>query len=87
MISDDKKWHYLAVTKLSTIPREITLKHNRNFNCLDCLHLFRTYIKLKGALSDLKQFMVLKSLLKVMGKAFCITYRALFVLRRFRFLF
>ena len=53
MIQNEEKdgWHYLAVKKLSTLLRGITLKHG-DFYCLNCLHSFRTESKLKGGLSD-----------------------------------
>ena len=34
MITDDKKWHYLAVKSLSVLPRGITSNHNGDFYCL-----------------------------------------------------
>ena len=47
MITDGKKWHYLAVKKLSALLRGITSKHDRDFYCLNCFHSFRTENKLK----------------------------------------
>ena len=41
-------WHYLVVKKLSTLVREITLKHHGAFYCLNCLHSFRAKDKLKS---------------------------------------
>ena len=38
-------WNYLAVKKLSTLLRAITLKYNGNFYCLNCLHSFRNKLK------------------------------------------
>ena len=38
MISDGKKWHYLAVKDLSALLRGITSTHNGDFYCLSCLH-------------------------------------------------
>ena len=38
MITDGKKWHYLAVKKLSVLLREITLNHVGDFHCLNCFH-------------------------------------------------
>ena len=38
MITDGKKWHYLAVKKLSALFRETTSKNNGNFCCLKCIH-------------------------------------------------
>ena len=40
VISDGKKWHYLAVKKLSALLRGITSKHQGDFYCLNCLHFF-----------------------------------------------
>ena len=37
MISNgEKKWHYLAVKKLSALFRGITLKNNGDFHCFNC---------------------------------------------------
>ena len=47
MISDNKKWHYLAVKRLSALLRIIISKDYGDFYCLNCLHLFRTENKLK----------------------------------------
>ena len=41
MISNEEKWHYLAVKKVSALLRGITSKNNGNFCCLNCLHFFR----------------------------------------------
>ena len=46
MITDGKKWRYLAVNKLSALFKGITSKHNGDFCCLNCLHSFRTDYKL-----------------------------------------
>ena len=43
--------------------------------------------QLKGALSDLKQFLLIESPLKMMKNAFYFTSKALFVLKIFKFLF
>ena len=56
MISNEKgrdvtsggRWHYLAVTKLSALLREITSRNNGKFYCLNCLHSFRTKNKLES---------------------------------------
>ena len=45
MISNGEGWHYLAVTKLSTLLRGITSKHHVNFYCLNFLHSFATKSK------------------------------------------
>ena len=47
MITDGKKWHYLAVKNLSALFREITSNHVGEFYCLNCLHSFRAENKLK----------------------------------------
>ena len=47
MITDGKKWHYLAVKKLSALLRGITSKHEGDFYCLNCFHSFRAENKLK----------------------------------------
>ena len=47
MITDDKKWHYLFVKKLSVLFRGITAKHVGDFYCLNCFHSCRTENKLK----------------------------------------
>ena len=36
------RWHCLAVKKLSVLLRGITSKHYSDFDCLNCLHSFRT---------------------------------------------
>ena len=38
MITDGKKWHYLAVKSLSALLRGITSKHVGDFYCLNCFH-------------------------------------------------
>ena len=42
MITDGKKWHYLAVKSLSTLLRGIKSKHDGDFYCLNCFHLYST---------------------------------------------
>ena len=37
---NEKGWHYLAVTELPAFLREINLKNNGDFHCLNCLHTF-----------------------------------------------
>ena len=46
MITDVKKWHYLAVKSLSALFR-ITGNNNGNFYCLNCFCSYRTKNKLK----------------------------------------
>ena len=38
MITDGKKWHYLAVKKLSALFKKITSKNVGDFYCLNCFH-------------------------------------------------
>ena len=47
MITDGKKWHYLAVKSLSALLRRITSKHDGDFYCLNCFHAYTTKDKLK----------------------------------------
>ena len=47
MISDGKKYHYLAVKSISALLRGITSNHNGGFYCLNCPHSYRTKGKLK----------------------------------------
>ena len=42
MITDGKKWHYLAVKKLSTLFKGIAPNHKADFYYLNCFHSFRT---------------------------------------------
>ena len=42
LTTDGKKWYYLALKRLSTIPRRMTSKNDGDFYCLNCLHLYRT---------------------------------------------
>ena len=47
MITDNKKWHYLFVKRLPTLPKGITSKHDGDFYCLNCFYSFRTENALK----------------------------------------
>ena len=47
MITDGKKWHYLAVKSLSALFRGITGDNNEDFYCLNCFQLCTTKNKLK----------------------------------------
>ena len=38
MITDGKKWHYLAVKSLLALLRGITSNHDGDFYCLNCFH-------------------------------------------------
>ena len=48
MIPNGEKWHYLAVKRLSALLRGIKSKCYGEFFCLNCLHSFRTKIKLES---------------------------------------
>ena len=48
MIADAKKWHYLAVKKLSVLLRGITSNHVGDFYCLNCFHSYSTENNLKN---------------------------------------
>ena len=47
MITDRKKWHYLAVKSLSALFKGITSKHKGDFYCLNCFQSYTTENKLK----------------------------------------
>ena len=47
MITDGKKWHYLAVKSLSALLRGIASNNNGDFYCLNCFHSYSTKNKLK----------------------------------------
>ena len=47
MITDSKKWHYLAVKKMSALLRGITSNHKEDFYCLNCFHSCSTENKVK----------------------------------------
>ena len=38
MITDGKKWHYLAVKSLQVLLSITTSNHNGDFHCLNCFH-------------------------------------------------
>ena len=42
-----KKWHYLALKKLSALLTGITSKHEGDLYCLNCFHSYSTKGKLK----------------------------------------
>ena len=42
MITDGKKWHYLAVKRLSALLRGITSNNSGDFYCLNCFHSYST---------------------------------------------
>ena len=47
MITDGKKWHYLAVKSLSSLLRGVTSNPNGDFYCLNCFQSYRTENKPK----------------------------------------
>ena len=55
MITDDKKWHYLAVKSLSALLSGITSNNNGYLYCLNCFHSYRTENKLK----NIKKYIVI----------------------------
>ena len=48
MITDDKKWHYVAVKKLSALLRGTKPKHEGGFYYLNCFHSYSTKENLKN---------------------------------------
>ena len=55
MISDGKKWHYLALKSLSALLRGITSNHNGDLYCLNCFHSYST----KKILKNLKEYVMI----------------------------
>ena len=47
MITNGKKWHYLAVKSLSALLKKITSNHKEKFYCLNCFRSYNTKNKLK----------------------------------------
>ena len=47
MITDGKKWHYLAVKSLPALLRGITGNNNGDFYCLNCFRAYSTKNRLK----------------------------------------
>ena len=47
MITDGKKWYYLAVKSLSALFRGVTSNHVGDFYCLNCFHSYSEENKLK----------------------------------------
>ena len=43
---EKEEWHYLAVTNFFALLRGIISKHKGDYYCLNCLHSFKTEIKL-----------------------------------------
>ena len=50
IITDGKKWHYLAIKKLSALFRGITSNHNGDFCSVNCY----THLELKINSKDMK---------------------------------
>ena len=46
--NSNRRWHHLAVKKLSALLRGITCKHHGDFYCLNCFHSFSTENKLQS---------------------------------------
>ena len=42
MITDSKKWHYLAIKSVLVLLRGIASNQNGDFYCLNCFHSYRT---------------------------------------------
>ena len=49
MITDGKKWPYLAVTNLSALLAKRSSNHDGDFYCLSCFNSYTTKNKLKIA--------------------------------------
>ena len=47
MITDGKKWHYLAVTNLSALLQGNSSNHKEDFYCLNCFGSYTAKYKLK----------------------------------------
>ena len=47
MITDCKKWHYLAVKSLYSLLRGATSNHDGDLYCLDCFYPYSTKNELK----------------------------------------
>ena len=47
MITDGRKWHYLAVTNLSAFLAKTSSNHDEDFICLNCFNSYTTKNKLK----------------------------------------
>ena len=56
MITDNNNnnWHYLAVKNISGLLRGITSKHNGEFYCVNCFHLYTTEKNLKSIIEHAK---------------------------------
>ena len=58
MITDGRKWHYLAVKKLSALFCRIISKHDGNFYCLNCLHSLEQKANLKNMKMYVKMMII-----------------------------
>ena len=47
MIPNGEECYYLVIKKISALLRGISTKHDGDFYCLNCLHLFRPKNKLE----------------------------------------
>ena len=47
LITDGKKWHYLAVTNLSALLEKKSSNHHRDFYCLNCFNSYTSKNKLE----------------------------------------
>ena len=47
MITDGKKWHYLAITNLSALLQGKSSNHHEDFCCLNCFNSYTAKNKLK----------------------------------------
>ena len=47
MITDGKKWHYLAITNLSALLQGKSSNHHEDFHSLNCFNSYTTKNKLK----------------------------------------
>ena len=54
MITDNEKWHYLAVKNISGLLRGITSNHDGDFYCLNCFHSYTTKKNLKSIKGPVK---------------------------------
>ena len=64
MITDGKKWHYLALKNLPALLRGITSNHDGDFYCLNCFHSYTTKNNLNSMKEDaMTMIIVLKKCL------------------------
>ena len=47
MITDNEKWHCLAVKSLPALLKWITSNHNGDFYCLNCFHSYSAKTRLE----------------------------------------